>query len=175
MPSCVSLSKGRKLNCASSRGGIRSVGFFPWDEATIMSATTGEVTAIPSGITSFYKYELKNEGNLYTENIVKDNEARTTSYDGELALVLQGFSLQDRNEIKMLVMGEVGAIVERYDGKFLVIGNQYGCMVSGGSLVTGTKASGSATNLTLATSEDEPALFLSTAAVTQYKAKVVSL
>ncbi len=173
MATCVTLSKGRKLKCINSRGGIKAVSFAPWSEATIMSGSTGEIASIHSGITSFYRYELKNEGNTFTENIVKDNEARTQSWDGELALILQGMSLEDRNEIKLLTMGEVIVVIERNDGKFLLAGNTYGALVSGGSLVTGTKASGTATNLTLATSEDEPSLFLSTAAVAQYNAKVI--
>lgn len=173
MANCVTLSKGRKLKCINSRGGIKAVSFAPWAEATIMSGTSGEITSISTGITSFYRYELKNEGNTFTENIVKDNEARTSSFDGELALVLQGMSLDDRNEIKLLVSGEVIIVIERNDGKYLLLGNTYGALVSGGSLVTGTKASGTATNLTLATSEDEPSLFLSSNAITQYKAKIV--
>ena len=172
MATCVTLSKGRKLPCKSGTGGLKAVSFAPWSEGTIMSGATGEIATISTGITSVYRYELKNSGNQYTETPVTDIDARTTLFNGELSLVLQRLDLETKNEIKMLAMGELVIFIEDYNGNVFVIGNGVGALLSGGSFVTGgARADMNGFNLTFSTSENEPFLQLSTAAVTQYKSK----
>lgn len=71
---------------------------------------------LPAGLTAVYRYELKNAGNTYTEEIVAGLEMRTVVYNGTLALVLQKLDVDTRNEIKMLTMGEVIIFLEDYNG-----------------------------------------------------------
>lgn len=172
--SCLTLSKGRKLACKTGTGGLKAVSFAVWSNATIMTSTNGEIATIPSGITSFYRYELKNTGNQYTEEIVSDEETRNTNYNGTLALVLQKLDLDTRNEVKMLAMGEVVVMLEDNNGNVFVIGNGNGANLTGGSFVTGgARSDMNGSNLTFTTSENEPYLRLASGTIAAYKAKVV--
>ena len=171
---CVTIGKGRKLACKGGTGGLKAVSFGVWDGLNIITATDGEVADLPSTLTSVYRYELKNAGNTYTEEIVADAETRNVMYNGTLSLVLQKLDVDTRNEIKMLAMGEVTIFLEANDGNIYVIGAENGADLTGGSFVTGgAKADMSGSNLTFTTSENEPYLTLGTAAKALYAAIVV--
>ena len=167
--SCVTLSKGRLLACKGGAGGLKAVSFGVWSNTAIVTATNGEVATLPVGLTAVYRYQLKNAGNTFTEEIVADSETRNVLYNGALALVLQKLDIDTRNEIKMLAMGELIIFLEANDGNVYVIGSENGAELTGGSFVTGgAKADLSGANLTFSTSELEPFFTLSTAAKAAY-------
>lgn len=174
MANCITLSRGRKLACKGGTGGLKAISFAVWNGLNTVVATAGEVATLPTGMTAVYRYELKNSGNTYTEEIVADSETRNVGYNGTLAVVLQKLDIETRNEVKMLAMGEVTIFLEANDGNIYVIGAENGAELTGGSFVTGgAKADMSGANLTFTTSENEPYLTLSTAAKTAYATAVV--
>lgn len=169
MADCIALSGGRKLACKGKGGGLKAVSFGVWKQTDPVLGTDGEVTALPTSLTALYRYQLKNTGNTYTEEIVSDSETRTVQYNGTLALVLQRLNVETRNEIKMLAMGETVIFLETNDDQIFVIGAENGADLTGGSFVTGgARGDMSGSNLTFTTSEDEPYLTLSTAAKALY-------
>lgn len=170
---CVTLTKGRKLPCKGGNGGIKAVGFQIYDSLNTMVSTTGSVTTIPTG--SIYRYELKNTGNTYTEEIAADTETRTVVYNGTLSLVLQKLDLDTRNEIKMLTMGEVIPYLETYNGDIFAVGTKNGAELTAGSIQTGgAKTDLSGYNLTFTTSENEPYLTLDATAKIAYASQSVN-
>lgn len=172
--SCVNPTKGRKLVCKGAGGGLKAVGFTSWSNENIVVATNGEVSTLPTGITSIYRYELKNSGNNYVEEIATDSETRHIGYNGTLSLVLQKLDIETRNEIKILAMAELTIFLEANDGNIYVIGAENGAELTGGSFVTGgVRGEMSGSNLTFTTSENEPYLTLSTAAKALYVDKKV--
>jgi len=167
---CNTLEKGRKLACKGGTGGLKAASFAVYTGANSVSSTDGLVTTLPSNLTAVYRYQLKNSGNTYTEEIVADPEMRTVLYNGTLALVLQKLDVDTRNEIKMLTMGEVIVFLEDYNGNVFLIGNEVGAQLTGGNFVTGgARGDMSGANLTFATAENEPYLTLSTAAKAAYE------
>lgn len=171
---CITLSKGRKLKCKGGNGGIKAVSFVPFDSAALINVIAGEVATLPGTITAAYRYELKNTGNSYSEEITADSDARTVLYTGTLSLVLQKLDLDTRNEIKMLAMGEVLTFIEDNNGNVLLMGAGAGAEVTGGSILTGgARGEMSGANLTLTSIENDPIAFLSTAAKATYAGIVV--
>lgn len=174
MALCVTLTRGRNLSCKGGNGGIKAVSFSVWDESAIISGVAGEVSTLPAGLTAVYRYQLKNTGNTFTEEIVADNEARTVLYNGTVSLVLQKLDLETRNEIALLAMGELNIFIETNNGEIFVIGSENGASISGGNFMTGgARGDMSGSNLTFATTESAPHRRLSTAAKAAYAGIVV--
>lgn len=175
MPTCITLTKGRALACKGGNGGIKAVSFAVWSEANKITGVSGEVATLPVGITAAYRYQLKNTGNTFTEEIVADQEARTVLYNGTVALVLQKLDLDTRNEIALLAMGELNIFIETNNGEVFVIGTENGAELTGGNFMTGgARGDMSGSNLTFTTSEPAPHRRLSTAAKATYSGIVVN-
>lgn len=173
---CTSLNSGRLLACKDNIAGIKAVSFSVWSggSATI-TGTTGEVPTLPAGLTAVYRYELKNNGNTFVEELTADAETRSTFYTGTLTLVLQKLDLETRNQLKMLAAGELNVFIEENNGDILVMGAGFGAQATGGSIVTGgAKGDLNGVNLILTSQELEPVLFLSEAAKTAYNGIVVN-
>lgn len=171
---CVTLSKGRKLACRSNAtGGFKAIGVVAWEDG-MFDVTNGELETLPTEIVSIYRYELKNSGNTYVEEITTDDEARTIAYNGTLSVVLQKLDLETRNEVNELAKGELSIFVETNTGEILLIGQEFGALLTGGNANTGgARTDFNGWNLTFTTSESEPYVTLSTAAKTAYATKVV--
>lgn len=170
---CFTLTKGRKLACRSNAsGGFKAIGLAVWEEG-LTTFADGEVTAIDESL-QIYRYELKNTGNTYVEEITTDDEARTIGYNGTLSVVLQKLDLETRNEVAALAKGELYIFIETNAGDILLIGNQYGALLTGGNANTGgAKSDFNGWNLTFTTDEAEPYLTLDTAAKTAYATQIV--
>lgn len=174
MANCVTLTRGRKLSCrANASAGFKAIGLVAWEDGLI-TGTDGEIASLPAEITAIYRYELKNSGNTYVEEITTDDEARSIGYNGTLSVVLQKLDLETRNEVANIAKGEVIAFIEANNGDIYVIGSGFGALLSGGNANTGgAKTDFNGWNLTFTTSENEPYLTLSSAAKTTYAGIVV--
>ncbi len=171
---CVTLTKGRKLPCKGGTGGVKAISFIPWVENQL-SIVSGEVTTIPTAITDFYRYQVKNTGNTFSEEIAADAEARTVVFNSTLNVVLHKLDLATRNELRMLAMGEIVCFIEMNSGEILVMGVGNGANVTGGTTAEtgGAKTDFTGSKLTITASEEEPYARLSTTAKTYYAANLV--
>lgn len=174
MSNCVTLTKGRGLSCRSNASaGFKAIGLAPWEDG-MFSPANGELAELPTDLTAIYRYELKNSGNTYVEEITTDDEARSIGYDGTLSVVLQKLDLETRNEVAELAKGELAIFIETNAGEILLIGYGFGALLTGGNANTGgAKTDFNGWNLTFTTSEAEPYITLSTAAKTAYATVVV--
>lgn len=169
---CFTLTSGRKLACRSNAtGGFKAIGLAVWEDGLI-TAADGAVTAIDESLL-IYRYELKNSGNTYVEEITTDDEARTISFTGTLSVVLQKLDLETRNEVANIAKGELYVFIETNGGEILLIGNGFGALLTGGNANTGgAKTDFNGWNLTFTTDEAEPYLTLDTAAMTAYATQI---
>ena len=173
MATCVTLTKGRKLPCKNSLGGIKAIGLIPYAEGLLVD-NAGEIATIPVGVTSIYRYELKSNTNKYDEEMVSDSESRTVVYNGTLTAVLQKLDLETKNELKLIAYGEVIVFVETYAGDIFCIGTQNGTELTGSAVTTGgAKTDMSGTTLTFKSVESIPYSQLSSAAKITYATKIV--
>ena len=173
MANCVTLTKGRKLACrTNSSSGFKAIGIAAWEDGLI-TATDGEVETLPVELTDIYRYELKNSGNTYSEEINTDEETRSIGFTGTLSVVLQKLDLETRNEVAELAKGELIIFIEANNGDIYVVGAGFGALLSGGNANTGgARTDFNGWNLTFTTNENEPYLALSTAAKATYATTV---
>ena len=109
-----------------------------------------------------------------TGEITTDDEARTIAYNGTLSVVLQKLDTETRNEVSELAKGELSIFVETNAGEILLIGQEFGALLTGGNANTGgARTDFNGWNLTFTTSESEPYITLSTEAKTAYATAVV--
>lgn len=165
---CLDITKGRKLACKDQRTGIKSVDFAIFNTANVFSVTAQEVSTIPSGITSVFRYELKGNGNKLEEVATIDQEKRTTEIKQTLTLLLQKLSKESEVELLALLSGRVVAFVHDYNGNVLAVG-----IDSGLDATTANKSTDlSGYNVTLEAMDVKYSPFLSSAAKTALEALV---
>jgi len=142
------LTTGFSLDCKDSIGGIKSVRFATLSDWTSLSATIsgGEVTAIGSASTVFYKYELRRETSSFNDDPQTDQANGGTHYKPSLSMVLNKLDTAKRNEVLLLAKNQLVAIIETAqpndasgDGDFWVMGNSNGI-----DMVPSTGGSGTA-------------------------------
>lgn len=169
MAKCITLTKGRELAClGANKSGIKAVGIIPWEEGLVVGKD-GKVTTLDATITKIYRYQVKNSGNIYTETSNIDTEARTIAFTGELAVVLQGYDGDLRNEVAILSKGEVILFAERNDGEIIVIGTGFGALMTTSVATTGgAKTDFNGYTLTFTSDEIEPAMFMDATGKTAY-------
>lgn len=164
---CLTLTAGRELPCKGGVSGMRSIGITEF--LAPLAEDKGLIKTIPTGIKKIYKYQLKHSGNVYSEEIATDDDARSTAFNGTLSISLQKLDTATRNEILELTKGEVHVFIEMNNGDILLIGNQFGANLSGGTITTGgNKTDFNGYNLTFTTAEDKPLAFLDATAKTAY-------
>lgn len=142
------LTTGFTLDCKDSIGGIKSVRFATKADWDSISATiaSGEVTAIASASTVFYKYELRRETSSFNDDPQADQSIGGLHYKPSLSVVMNKLDTAKRNEILLLAKNRLVAIIETAqpddsagDGDFWVMGNSNGI-----DMVASTSTSGTA-------------------------------
>jgi len=139
MATC-SLTLGRQEVCKESVGGIQGVYFmnYPsssYDPAFTDNASTGYITAFPSGSVVYY-YQLKGTS-AYQETVNSSRENGTTFFSQELTLNLKKLTAEMTTQLKTLAYGRPVAIVWTTNGDALVAGLTKGMDLTAGTIQTG--------------------------------------
>lgn len=169
------LSKGRtSLPCKDDVGGIKAIYITNYAEYAFngSSTTAGHIIAtLPAAITAAntFKFELKNSGNTFAQDYTSSRDAGTTLYTQTLNFVLPKLSSELEFQMKMLVVGRPQIFVEANNGTILLLGEKYGCEVTGKSEVLGTLDAMTGYTMTAVASEPSPAWYLSPTASTSLK------
>ena len=150
------LTQGFVLDCKESVGGIKSVRFVEFDNATFVPAA-GVATITMAAGKQFWKYAQVRETSSFTETITATVQNGTIFYSQELTVILNKLAAATRNEILLLAKNRLMAIVEDMNGAFWLLGAKNGLDITGGNSATGT-ASGDRNGytLTFAGQEVEP-------------------
>ena len=155
MANCL-LTSGRKLPCKTSTGGLKNVYFvdFAKDNFTM----SGKSLAVGESVVAF-QYEIKGNSSLET-TINSSRENGTTFYTSALNLTLTFLDQATQEQVKLLAAGRPQVVVEDYNGNFILVGNENGCDVNGGTIVTGAAMGDlSGFTLTFEAQEKEPPFF----------------
>ena len=169
------LSKGRTtLPCKDDVGGIKAIYITNYAEYAFngSSTTAGHIIAtLPVAITAAntFKFELKNSGNTFAQDYTSSRDAGTTLYTQTLNFVLPKLSSELEFQMKMLVVGRPQIFVEANNGTILLLGEKYGCEVTGKSEVLGTLDAMTGYTMTAVATEPSPAWYLSASASTSLK------
>tara|TARA_Y100001938_G_scaffold146330_1_gene224974 strand:- start:571 stop:1167 length:597 start_codon:yes stop_codon:yes gene_type:complete len=153
--SCTALTKGRGLTCDRVQGGIKYVYFGVYDDfdanadtgeiyGTGIVVASGEVTGIDMGVgTGLKRYATPIGTSSLVENITGTRDTGTIMYAPQLTLVLNQFTKEDQNEIKLLGTTKVVVFAQLYQqsgGKDVIVclGARNGMYLNSGTEDSGT-------------------------------------
>ena len=133
------LTTGYKLGCRDNVGGITEVRLIAFN------SVTGTIVVDGSGIVTgtfpasgFYKYEVPKGAGQFTETVNASTENGTIFYQQELVFPINRMTQTVRNELRLLGLNRLMAIVTDRNGKYWLLGRSNGLDVTAGTAQTGT-------------------------------------
>jgi hypothetical protein len=129
---CEMTSGYNDRTCTNGKGGIKSVLLFPLDAYSSATIVANEITAITVTGETFH-YKLKSNLSSYTAPIQRNEENGTLWYEQNLQMVLNSDNKELRSAIHLLAQNELVAMVEKADGKYVMLGYEEGMKVSDGN------------------------------------------
>ena len=136
------LTTGYKLGCRDNVGGITEVRLIAFNSVTgtigfATSGTVGQVTGtFPAS--GFYKYEVPKGAGQFTETVNASTENGTIFYQQELTFPINRMAQDVRNELRLLGLNRLMAIVTDRNGKYWLLGQANGLDQTAGTAQTGT-------------------------------------
>jgi len=121
--------------CTNGKGGIKSILFFPIGNKSGVTKTANEITAITVSGETFH-YKLKSNLSSYTAPIMRSEENGTLWYDQTVNIVLNSDNKTLRSALHLLAQNELGAMVEKADGTYVLLGEGEGLKVADGNEYT---------------------------------------
>lgn len=157
------LTDGRKEPCKDVVGGIKAVYFVDFTPLNMtLDPSDGSFTDFDDGASptpadvNGYKYEVRHASSM-TSNINSSRETGTTFFETTIELTLKQLSHADNKELKLLAHGRPHIFVLDNNDNIMLVGQEYGCEVTGGTLVTGN-AMGDLSGYTLTFTAQERSL-----------------
>lgn len=135
------LTLGRLEPAKDKVGGLKAVYFTNFEPLTVTRASGDDhITDIQNAandadITGL-KYDLRGNSSLES-TINSSRENGTTFFTQTLNLTLKGLTKETQKEVKLMAYGRPHIIVEDNNGSYWLIGEEHGCEVTGGTIVTG--------------------------------------
>jgi hypothetical protein len=166
------INSGRKIPCKDTLGGLVAAYFINFVENSFTVAA-GEATAIDVAVTEVFKYELRNDGNNFSESEVSDPNTGTTTNTQTLTLALPKLDKDTALQVDLLAKGRPVIVVKDRNGNHQVAGITEGCDLTGSDLNSGGgKSDFNGYNLTFTAVEGSTAPFLDESTVTALEALV---
>lgn len=127
--SCNMTSGYNDRTCTNGKGGIKSVLLFPLGNASGVTITNNEITAITVSGEVFY-YKLKSNLSSYTAPVQVNKDNGTLWYNHSLSMILASDTKELRSEIHLLAQNEVICFVEKANGTWVALGLEEGLQVA---------------------------------------------
>lgn len=127
--SCNMTSGYNDRTCTNGKGGIKSVLLFPLGNASGVTITSNEISAITVSGEVFY-YKLKSNLSSYTAPVQVNKDNGTLWYNQSLSMILASDTKELRSEIHLLAQNEVICFVEKANGTWVALGLEEGLQVA---------------------------------------------
>lgn len=127
--SCNMTSGYNDRTCTNGKGGIKSVLLFPLGNASGVTITNNEISAITVSGEVFY-YKLKSNLSSYTAPVQVNKDNGTLWYNQSLSMILASDTKELRSEIHLLAQNEVVCFVEKANGTWVALGLEEGLQVA---------------------------------------------
>ena len=115
--------------CTNGKGGIKSAILFPVANASGITLTANEITAMTvSG--EVFLYKLKSNLSSYTAPVQVNKDNGTLWYNQSLSMILASDTKELRSEIHLLAQNEVMCLVEKANGTWVALGVEEGLQVA---------------------------------------------
>lgn len=140
MPGC-SLTQDIIIDCKDSMGGLKEVYFIEFDNVSAVTESSGVVTAITvaSG-KKFRKYQVPKETTFWTQTLNSSIQNGTINYSQELTVIVNKMQANTRNELQLLAMNRLLAVVLDMNNKYWLLGKDNALDATGGEDGSGTAA-----------------------------------
>lgn len=127
--SCNMTSGYNDRTCTNGKGGIKSVLLFPLGNASGVTISNNEISAITVSGEVFY-YKLKSNLSSYTAPVKVNKDNGTLWYEHSLSMILASDTKELRSEIHLLAQNEVICFVEKANGTWVALGLEEGLQVA---------------------------------------------
>lgn len=168
MSTCLLTGGWGLPDCRDNTGGIDTIYITNWSNVTSYALDANEiVTGITmSGATTFYEYKPNKNSGQFTQTVTASAENGTVGTEQTITIVTSKNEYTKRNYIKLLAQSEMIAIVLDRNGKYFLVGLDFGLTLTNtgydsGKMITDPNA----WTLQLTGSEKFPAPEVSAAAV----------
>lgn len=166
------INSGRKVPCKDTQGGLKAAYFINYIEDAF-TVEAGEATAINVAITEVFKYELRNDGNLFTEAVVSAKNEGTSTNTQTLTLALTKLDKDTALQVDLMAKGRPIIVVQDRNGNYRVAGISEGMDLTGSDINSGgARADFNGFNLTFTATEGSTAPYLDSATITALLALV---
>lgn len=171
------ITKGKNvLQCKDGVSGLKAIYIANYDNYDFVTSSTdaGHLLTDLGSLSEVFKFELKNSGNTFNQDITSSRDNGTTFFSQTLNFVLTKLSSEMEFQIKMLSWGRPQIFVEANSGDFMLMGEKNGCEISGKGEIQGTMDSLNGYTLTATGMEKEPVWYLTGSASTNLQALVAT-
>mgnify|MGYP003118274195 FL=1 len=158
------LTRGRKIDCKDSIGGLKAIYICKAYSDNISAAATINTTEMTtagfanwsggSGSIDVFKYNLVPNLSSLTVTTNSDNANGTLFFTQALSITLQKIDHDMTNELRLMGYSRAQIFVQDENDNVFLLGIDGGCHVSGGTVITGT-AKGDLTGYTIEWSAEE--------------------
>lgn len=164
------ITKGKGLlECKDSVSGLKAIYLANYGDWNFVAGTTPGALTLTiidiDGTGDFFKFELKNSGNTFQQDITSSRDNGTTFFNQVLNFVLTKLSAEMEFQIKMMAWGRPQIVVEANNGTFFLIGRDHGCEISGNSQLQGTMDAFNGYTMTATAMEQNPIFYLDATAI----------
>ena len=169
------ITKGKTvLACKNTVSGLKAIYIANYADYGFVTESTpsGHTLTDLGTLDEVFKFELKNTGNTFQQDITSNRDNGTTFYNQVLTFILTRIGKEMEFQIKMLAWGRPQIFVEMLSGQVFLMGIEQGCEITGNSAVGGTMDSLNGYTLTATGMEKDPIFYLADAEVTALKALV---
>lgn len=128
------ITKGRTEPCLDNFGGIDNIYLWSYVEYRRYEIEINDNKLISYPTTTIYKYELRADGNNFTDDLESNEDG--ISYNQNLSAVLKQIETDYFNTTNLLNK-RVGCIIETRKGEFLIMGLYNGCRISNLNISSG--------------------------------------
>jgi len=171
------ISRGKnEIACKNAVSGLKAIYLANYDDYGYVTSSnvSGQTLSDLSGLTEVFKYELKNSGNVFSQDGASSRDNGTTFFTQNLTFILTRLSKEMEFQVKMMAWGRPQIFVEANSGDIFLMGIEHGCEISTNSAIGGTMDSLNGYTMTAVGMEKEPIFYLTDAAKTALKALVSS-
>lgn len=171
------ISKGLDiLACKNTVAGIKRLYLANWGEYDMITESNVSGHTISdlgdlSGSTVF-QYEVKNDGNSFSETVESSRDAGTTVFNQSTVAVMTKLTAEKQYQLKLMAWGRLLVFIEFQSGDVLVSGLENGAEATYVANVEGAMTGANAYTITFSAMERQPAYFLTPDAFVALKALV---
>lgn len=162
------------IACKNTVAGIKRVYLANWADYDVVteSNASGHTVSDLGDLAEVFQYEVKNDGNSWSETVESSRDAGTTVFNQVATAVMTKITAEKQYQLKLMAWGRLLVFIEFQSGDVLVSGLENGAEATYVANVEGAMTGANAYTITFTSMEREPAYLLTADAITALQALV---